>query len=180
MGTVRPGRWVRSRVAWRRWVDQNRYRLAAPAFRVAVFLRATVRFTDAFRPGARPSIGLPASIHACTRSSLMRRAVGMVALLRNAFFCSAFSPENSVLPFAAPTGAAKGKTLFSGLNAEQKNAFRRWANMPNARRISDERVQAWIDAGRPIDGRAPGRKASVKRTVARRKTATRKAGAAKR
>jgi hypothetical protein len=83
-------------------------------------------------------------------------------------------------PGAAPTGAAKGKTLFSGLNAEQKDAFRRWAKMPNARRISDERVQAWIDAGRPIDGRAPGRKASVKRTVARKKTATRKAGAAKR
>ena len=81
---------------------------------------------------------------------------------------------------AAPTGAAKGKTLFSGLNAEQKNAFRRWANMPNARRISDERVQAWIDAGRPIVRRAPGRKASVKRAVARKKTATRKAGAAKR
>jgi hypothetical protein len=81
---------------------------------------------------------------------------------------------------AAPTGGAKGKTLFSGLNAEQKDAFRRWAKMPNARRISDERVQAWIDAGRPIDGRAPGRKASVKRTVARKKTATRKAGAAKR
>jgi hypothetical protein len=81
---------------------------------------------------------------------------------------------------AAPTGVAKGKTLFSGLNAEQKDAFRRWAKMPNARRISDERVQAWIDAGRPIDGRAPGRKALVKRTVARKKTATRKAGPAKR
>jgi hypothetical protein len=81
---------------------------------------------------------------------------------------------------AALTGAAKGKTLFSELDAEHKDAFRRWAKMPNARRISDERVQAWIDAGRPIDGRAPGRKAPVKRTVARKKTATRKAGAAKR
>ena len=83
-------------------------------------------------------------------------------------------------PSAAPTGAAKGKTLFSGLDAEQKDTFRRWAKMPNARRISDEQVQAWIDAGRPIGGRAPGRKASAKRTVARKKTATRKTGPAKR
>jgi hypothetical protein len=81
---------------------------------------------------------------------------------------------------AAPTGAAKSKTLFSRLDAEQKGAFRKWAKMPNARRISDERVQAWIDAGRPIGGRAPGRKASAKRTLARKKTATRRAGPAKR
>ena len=81
---------------------------------------------------------------------------------------------------AALTGAAKGKTLFSELDAEQKDAFRRWAKMPNARRISDERVQAWIDAGRPIDGRAPGRKASTKRTVARKKTANRRTVPAKR
>jgi hypothetical protein len=81
---------------------------------------------------------------------------------------------------AGLTGAAKAKTLFSGLDAEQKDAFRRWAKMPNARRISDERVQAWIDAGRPIGGRAQGRKASVKRTVARKQTAIRKAGPAKR
>jgi hypothetical protein len=81
---------------------------------------------------------------------------------------------------AAPTGAARGKTLFSRLDAEQKDAFRMWAKMPNARRISDERVQAWIDAGRPTGRRAPGRKTSVKRTVARKKTTTRSAGLAKR
>lgn len=81
---------------------------------------------------------------------------------------------------ASLTGAARGKTLFSGLDTQQKDAFRRWAKMPNARRISDERVQAWIDAGRPIGGRVPGQKASVKRTVAQRKTATRKTGPAKR
>ena len=81
---------------------------------------------------------------------------------------------------AAPTRAAKGKTLFSRLDAEQKNAFRRWAKMPNARRISDERVQAWIDHGKPVGRKAPGRKASVKRTAARKKTATRRAGPAKR
>ncbi len=81
---------------------------------------------------------------------------------------------------ATPAGAAKGKTLFSGLDADQKDAFRNWAKMPNARRITDERVQAWIDAGRPVGGRTPARKASAKRTVARKKTATRKAAAAKR
>ena len=80
----------------------------------------------------------------------------------------------------APTGAARGKTLFSRLDTEQKDAFRKWAKMPNARRISDDRVQAWIDAGRPTGRRAPDRKASVKRTVARKKTATRSAGPAKR
>ena len=89
-----------------RWLDQNRYRFAGPALRVAVFFRATVRLTDAFRPGALPPIGLPASIHACTRSSLMRRAFGIFAHLRNAFFCSASSLENNVLPFAARVGAA--------------------------------------------------------------------------
>src|ERR1035437_10642586 len=96
-------------VEWRRmarWLDQNRYRFAGPALRVAVCFRATVRFTDAFRPCALPPIGLPASIHACTRSSLMRRAFGIFAHLRNASFCSVSSPENSVLPFAAPVGAA--------------------------------------------------------------------------
>jgi hypothetical protein len=81
---------------------------------------------------------------------------------------------------ATLTGAAKGKTMFSELDAEQKDAFRRWAKMPNARRISDERVQAWIDAGRPTGRRAPARKASVTRTVARKKTATQSARPAKR
>ena len=40
-------------------------------------------------------------------------------------------------------------TLFSRLDAEEKDHFRRWADMPNARRIGDARVQAWIDAGKP-------------------------------
>ncbi|MGD0880121.1 MAG: Lsr2 family protein [Acidimicrobiales bacterium] len=44
------------------------------------------------------------------------------------------------------TGTA---TLFSGLDAEEKDRFRRWAKMPTARRIGDGRVQEWIDAGRP-------------------------------
>jgi len=41
------------------------------------------------------------------------------------------------------------KTLFSQLDVEEKNRFRKWADMPTARRIGDSRVQEWIDAGRP-------------------------------
>jgi hypothetical protein len=43
----------------------------------------------------------------------------------------------------------KPKTLFSELDAEEKERFRSWANMPTARRVSDARVQEWIEAGRP-------------------------------
>ena len=46
----------------------------------------------------------------------------------------------------APSGS---KTLFSQLDAEEKDRFRKWADMPTARRIGDSRVQEWIDAGRP-------------------------------
>jgi hypothetical protein len=41
------------------------------------------------------------------------------------------------------------KTLFSGLDAEDKARFRAWAEMPTARRVGDVKVQEWIDAGRP-------------------------------
>jgi len=40
-------------------------------------------------------------------------------------------------------------TLFSGLDAEEKSRFRKWAEMPTARRVSDAKVQSWIDAGKP-------------------------------
>ncbi len=76
---------------------------------------------------------------------------------------------------AVRSGVAKGKTLFSELDPEQKAAFRAWAKLPSARRIADERVQAWIDAGRPIGGRAPMRKAPAKRAAALKKAAARKA-----
>lgn len=46
-------------------------------------------------------------------------------------------------------GRRAATTLFSQLDAEEKDRFRAWADMPNARRISDARVQEWIDAGRP-------------------------------
>jgi hypothetical protein len=45
--------------------------------------------------------------------------------------------------------APAGKTLFSGLSAAERERFRAWADMPTARRVSDARVQSWIDAGRP-------------------------------
>lgn len=41
------------------------------------------------------------------------------------------------------------KTLFSELSAEEKERFRAWAKMPDARRIADARVKEWIDSGRP-------------------------------
>ena len=41
------------------------------------------------------------------------------------------------------------RTLFSLLGVEDQKRFRIWADMPNARRIRDGRVQEWIDAGRP-------------------------------
>jgi hypothetical protein len=41
------------------------------------------------------------------------------------------------------------RTLFSGLDAAEKKRFRTWGEMPTARRISDVRVQEWINAGRP-------------------------------
>ena len=47
-----------------------------------------------------------------------------------------------------------GKTLFSQLDVEEKERFRRWGvrrklTTKAARRIADSAVQSWIDAGRP-------------------------------
>jgi hypothetical protein len=50
---------------------------------------------------------------------------------------------------AAASTRQGGKTLFSRLSNEEKARFRKWANLPKARRISDARVQAWTAAGRP-------------------------------
>lgn len=46
-----------------------------------------------------------------------------------------------------PTATAA--TEFSQLSAEEKERFRTWADMPNARRIADARVREWTAAGRP-------------------------------
>ena len=41
------------------------------------------------------------------------------------------------------------KTLYSQLELDEKARLRAWADMPTARRISDDRVKSWIAAGRP-------------------------------
>jgi nucleoid-associated protein Lsr2 len=46
-------------------------------------------------------------------------------------------------------GARGSKTAFSKLTVEDRGRFRKWAKLPNARRIADEQVKAWIEAGRP-------------------------------
>ena len=53
-------------------------------------------------------------------------------------------------PRAARTTAGPSeKTLFSQLSSEEKARFRAWANMATARRISDSRVNSWVEAGKP-------------------------------
>jgi len=47
-----------------------------------------------------------------------------------------------------PAGSGE-KTLFSQLSSEEKDRFRKWADMATARRISDARVNSWIAAGKP-------------------------------
>ena len=47
------------------------------------------------------------------------------------------------------SSAGSAPTLFSQLDSEEKERFRTWANLPNARRIGDSRVNDWIQAGRP-------------------------------
>lgn len=47
------------------------------------------------------------------------------------------------------TARPPSRTLFSGLADDEKARFRAWAGLPNARRIADARVEAWMAAGRP-------------------------------
>ncbi len=54
----------------------------------------------------------------------------------------------------AASPRSSGKTLFSQLDVEEKERFRKWGvrrklTTKAARRIADSAVQAWIDAGRP-------------------------------
>lgn len=87
-------------------------------------------------------------------------------------------------PARRRSGAARasggGKTLFSSLSDEDKAAFRRWADMPNARRITDDKVQQFLDAGSPTTGRGPAsaRKAAGRKRAA--KTSAKRAPARKR
>jgi hypothetical protein len=50
---------------------------------------------------------------------------------------------------ARTTVGPSEKTLFSQLSSEEKTRFRSWANMATARRISDSRVNSWVEAGKP-------------------------------
>ena len=45
--------------------------------------------------------------------------------------------------------SAPAETMYSKLKDDEKARFRAWANMATARRISDDRVNSWIAAGRP-------------------------------
>jgi hypothetical protein len=44
---------------------------------------------------------------------------------------------------------SNSRSLFSQLDPAEKERFRAWAGLPTARRITDRRVQSWIDAGKP-------------------------------
>ena len=48
-----------------------------------------------------------------------------------------------------PAGPPADESLYSQLDADEKQRFRVWANMPTARRISDARVKSWKAAGKP-------------------------------
>ncbi len=45
--------------------------------------------------------------------------------------------------------AAGATTRYSRLDPKEKARFRAWAGMPDARRISDARVESWVTAGKP-------------------------------
>lgn len=75
----------------------------------------------------------------------------------------------------ASAGTASTRTLFSTLEDDAKDAFRKWAKMPSARRIADHRVQAWIDAGTPSGVRAPAKKTAAKKAAGRKRPAKRTA-----
>jgi hypothetical protein len=50
---------------------------------------------------------------------------------------------------ARTNSSSSEKTLFSQLSGEEKERFRKWADMATARRISDARVNSWVAAGKP-------------------------------
>lgn len=50
---------------------------------------------------------------------------------------------------SGPAPRAAADTMYSRLKDDEKARFRAWADMATARRISDERVQGWIAAGKP-------------------------------
>src|SRR5580658_4414691 len=64
-------------------------------------------------------------------------------------FIAKARPSSGARAKARSGGSSAEKTLFSQLSSEEKERFRKWANMATARRISDARVNSWVAAGRP-------------------------------
>jgi len=54
-----------------------------------------------------------------------------------------------IRPPRSSAGDQPARTLFSQLSDDEKQRFRVWADMPNARRIGDARVTEWTEAGKP-------------------------------
>ncbi len=84
------------------------------------------------------------------RSYEIDLSAGNAAKLRNAlgpYMEKGRVGSDSRLQRSRPAQAEK--TLYSELSADEKARFRAWANMATARRISDARVKAWVEAGRP-------------------------------
>ncbi len=52
-------------------------------------------------------------------------------------------------PKGQPQSVIKNKSAFSSLSGSEKDRFRNWVHMPNARHISDTRVYEWIALGKP-------------------------------
>lgn len=73
------------------------------------------------------------------------------AALRKAFkpYIDAGRTSRSAGGRGRRSAASSGPTLFSQLDSSEKDRFRAWAKLPNARRIGDARVNEWIKAGRP-------------------------------
>lgn len=72
---------------------------------------------------------------------------------------------------AARATARSGRrvTAFAKLSDEDKLAFRSWVRMPHARRMSDEKVKAWLDQGKPAARSGGGtavKKAATKKRAA--------------
>jgi hypothetical protein len=57
------------------------------------------------------------------------------------------SASRAGVPRSANSSAPK--TLYAKLSDDEKARFRAWSNMATARRISDARVNNWVEAGKP-------------------------------
>lgn len=71
--------------------------------------------------------------------------------MRNAFskYIEKGRPARQGVSTGRRAASGSDPTLFSQLDSQEKERFRSWANLPNARRIGDSRVREWLEAGRP-------------------------------